>query len=68
MECLKNLFPHRSILSVASTATEDAQTTKDLARLVSTIKRKVNHKLVCGRAINGNMLLALSLEYAETLS
>ena len=26
------------------------------------------HKTVCGKALNGNMLLALSLEYAETLS
>jgi len=41
---------------------------KDLARLVSTIKRKAMHKTVCGKALNGNMFLALSLEYAETLS
>lgn len=26
------------------------------------------HKVVCGKALNANMLLALSLEYAETLS
>lgn len=37
-------------------------------RLVSTIKKNVSHKAVCGKAINGNMFLALALEYAETLS
>ena len=37
-------------------------------KLISSIKKSVNHKLVCGKAINGNMLLALSLEYAEILS
>lgn len=42
--------------------------TKDLTRLVGTIKRKVTHKSVFGKSLNGNMLLALSLEYAETLS
>ena len=41
---------------------------KDLARIVTTIKRKAAFKAVCGKALNGNMLLALSLEYAETLS
>ena len=64
MDCLKNMFPHRSILSVAA----ESQATKDMARIVSTIKRKATPKSVCGKAINGNMLLALSLEYAETLS
>lgn len=39
-----------------------------MARLVATIKRKASYKAVCGKALNGNMLLALSLEYAETLS
>lgn len=37
-------------------------------RLISTVKKNVSHKEVCGKAINGNMLLALALEYAETLS
>ena len=47
---------------------DEGQQGKDLARLVSTIKRKATFKAVCGKALNGNMLLAISLEYAETLS
>jgi len=39
-----------------------------MARFIATIKRKAGFKSVCGKALNGNMLLALSLEYAETLS
>ena len=37
-------------------------------KLTNLIKKNVSHKVVCGKAINGNMLLALALEYAETLS
>lgn len=69
-ECLKTIFPHRSVLSIAAAESGDISSDpmKDLARIVSTIKRKVQHKTICGKAVNGNMFLALSLEYAETLS
>ena len=69
-ECLKTIFPHRSVLSIAAAESGDigSDAMKDLARIVSTIKRKVQHKTICGKAVNGNMFLALSLEYAETLS
>ena len=60
MECLKTIFPHRSIIPV--TANDSS------SKLVAAVKRKAVAKNVCGKAINGNMLLALSLEYAETLS
>ena len=39
-----------------------------MSRVISAIKRKACAKTVCGKALNGNMFLALSLEYAETLS
>ena len=41
---------------------------KDLSRIVSSIKRKAQYKTINGKAVNGNMFLALALEYAETLS
>jgi len=49
-------------------SSESVDYSKDMRRLLATIKRKAMHKVVCGKALNANMLLALSLEYAETLS
>ena len=49
-------------------AGDPQQEAKDVSRLISVIKRRAVHKQVCGKALNANMLLALSLEYAETLS
>ena len=68
LECFKNIFPSRAILSVAPQASDAQLNVKDLNRVVGTIKRKASHKLVFGKALNGNMLLAIALEYAETLS
>ena len=82
MECLKTIFPHRSAFVVGSpqsvpdgTSLSDVEfeTLPDefksgINRLMASVKKNVSHKVVCGKAINGNMLLALSLEYAEVLS
>ena len=82
MDCLKTIFPHKSAFIIEQPKgiadgvnlsevpweqlPEEFKTSSN--RLVSSIKKSVSHKLVCGKAINGNMLLALSLEYAEILS
>ena len=68
IECLKTIFPHRYVQSVVAPSASEADASKDLTRVVSAIKRKAVPKKVCGKALNGNMFLALALEYAETLS
>ena len=82
MECLKTIFPHKTAFVIESPeGISDGTNLSEVSwdslpnnfklstnRLVSSIKKSVSHKLVCGKAINGNMLLALSLEYAEILS
>ena len=77
MECLKTLFPHRTAFTIAKPESfSDGQILEEIEcefksnmnRLIATVKKNVTHKEVCGKAINGNMLLALSLEYAEVLS
>ena len=82
MECLKTIFPYKTAFAIESpqefpdgTSLSDVEWDQlsdeyktSMNRLVNSVKKNVNHKVVCGKAINGNMLLALSLEYAETLS
>lgn len=38
------------------------------ARVCAQVKRKAQYKRVCGKPLNGKMLLSLAIEYAETLS
>ena len=77
MECVKTIFPHRTAFVIAPPESFsdgqilekiDCEFKNNMNRLITSIKKNVNHKVVCGKAINGNMLLALALEYAETLS
>ena len=82
MECLKTIFPHKTAFAIESpkqlpdgTSLSDVEWDQlsdefrtSMSRLINSVKKNISHKVVCGKAINGNMLLALSLEYAETLS
>ena len=70
MECLKNIFTHRVAYALPprEAISETYNHQKSLSKLVSLIKRRASAKTINGKAVNGNMLIGLALEYAETLS
>jgi hypothetical protein len=69
MECLKNIFTHRQAFAIpAPQEGEEASHKAYLTKLSSTIKRKAPYKQIHGKALNGNMVMSLALEFAETLS
>jgi hypothetical protein len=80
IECFNNIFSHKDCFAMKRPAAEDVsrdqipstdldeEFKRDAARFVRSIKKSVQAKAICGKVLNGKMLLGLALEYAETLS
>jgi len=65
-ECLKHLFKYQDSFAVPKRGESDFNAEE--ARVCAQVKRKAQYKRVCGKPLNGKMLLSLAIEYAETLS
>ena len=80
IECFNNIFSHKDCFAIKRPAAEDVsgeqftstdldeEFKRDASRFVRSIKKSIQAKQICGKVLNGKMLLGLSLEYAETLS
>lgn len=66
IECFKNLFSNQDCFILPPFQDDNLQS--EVARTCGQIKKQIGYKKVCGKPLNGKMLLSLALEYAETLS